>query len=70
MNVSIIVICLCIFNFTASLASPSPQSSNDPCVCRYPNSEICKRRQKQNGCSGSGGFGVTESAFASTSTGK
>ena len=66
MKVSIIAISLCIFFFTASSASPSPQSSLDPCVCKYPNSEICKRRQKQNGCGGSGGFGVTESAFAST----
>ena len=68
MKVSIITIGLWIFYFSASSASPSPQHGSDPCYCQFPNSRICQRNRKQNGCSGSGGFATTESAF--TSSGK
>ena len=52
MKVSIITIGLCIFYFTASSASPSPQGdSNNPCNCRFPNSEVCRNRRKEIGCS-------------------
>ena len=66
MKVSIIVICLCIFYFTASSASPSPQRDSDPCYCQYPNSRICQRKHKANGCSGSGGSATTETSFVSS----
>ena len=52
MKISIITIGLCIFCFTASSASPSPQGdSNNPCNCRFPNSELCRNRRKEIGCS-------------------
>ena len=47
-----ITIGLCIFYFTASSASPSPQGdSNNPCNCRFPNSELCRNRRKEIGWS-------------------
>ena len=68
MKVSIITIGLCIFYFTASSASPSPQGdSNNPCNCRFPNSEVCRNRRKEIGCSLTD---TKESSITTTTTGK
>ena len=65
MKVSIITIGLCIFYFTASSASPSPQRDINSCYCKVPHSEKCRNRRIQNGCS------LTDSSESSfTTTGK
>ena len=51
MKASIIAIGLCIFYFTISSASPSPQGdNNNPCYCHFPNSDLCRNRRKEIGC--------------------
>ena len=68
MKVSIIAIGLCIFYFTTSSASPSPQGdNNNPCYCHFPNSDLCRNRRKEIGCSLTD---TKESSITTTTTGK
>jgi len=57
MKVSIIAICLCIFYFTASSASPSPQRNDVTTESAFAST---------GGPIGSGGLSTTESAIVSS----